>query len=800
MKSITISKVRILLLMVVGLLCGFSPAWAEVALDPNKEYSISLNPKKDGLTPDSRCLMVDASGNLKAGALTNDGKFKWKFEKGEGSDVYYVKNVATGKYLQSTNKAENAVATVAEGKVAYRVAKDATAGASTLGLYYLCSNDQNVDNSTDGTKGLNCQDGGENVVCYFIKTGRGNSYWDVKEFKAPTGGSEVTPDKPIEDGNFSADKYYTFHRMKNTGAYAMETASGKLSSSGKDNSVKMYWKFIPTGKAGCYYIQNAVSKRYIQSTKQTLSSQIPMGDAKVEFKIGKDNTSGATTNGFYYFCSTDQKNIPAGAIGLNYDGGNTKNIVAWYAQSGDQNSYWKIYEVAFDYEPVLVPLVSGMDQVRDAARYTLSSAGQQLSVKDGALAMAPVSADDANSWVFVGTSNSKEGIYLVNMSQPTKVLTLKDGTYSFTEESEGTRWYVSEKDVNGVNSLVFVPFAQKDDVNAPKLAVGDVSSFLLGNFRSSYSLATQIYSLPCGALDKAYITKLDIKGEQVLKELNYAPKTKPTNYYNLYTVEKATVSAGQAFTLTATLTGMDADTKAFVYFDWNRDGLFETVKTYTEASISDEIAVPADAKVGKARMRVRLTNNNLVDAEDDVVGSLYDFIINIAPARDKRMVTVDVNDEGRGTAAILVGGESIASAEVEYGQEVNVVATPKNKLAFLAWKDNRTVVSTEANYVFQVTEDASLTACFSPNSSISTDLQDMQVDQKNFVYEIRQGAKSLEVLTDATVKMVYVFAMDGTQVRKSTSKKVSVAGLGQGAYIIKVITSVGDGCKKIALK
>lgn len=105
MKSITISKVRILLLMVVGLLCGFSPAWAEVALDPNKEYSISLNPKKNGLTPDSRCLMVDASGNLKAGALTNDGKFKWKFEKGEGSDVYYVKNVATGKYLQSTNKA-----------------------------------------------------------------------------------------------------------------------------------------------------------------------------------------------------------------------------------------------------------------------------------------------------------------------------------------------------------------------------------------------------------------------------------------------------------------------------------------------------------------------------------------------------------------------------------------------------------------------------------------------------------------------------------------------------------------------
>lgn len=800
MKSITISNFRILLLSIVGLLCGFSPAWAEEALDPNKEYTISLNPKKDGMTPNSRCLMVDDSGNLKAGALADNAKFKWTFEKGDGENIYYVKNVGSGKYLQSTNQSENARATVAEGKVAYHVAKDATASASTLGLYFLCSNDQEVNNSTDGTKGLNCQDGGENVVCYFIKSGRGNSYWDIKEFKAPTGGGEVVPDQPVEDGQFSADKYYTFHRMNNTGAYAMENGSGKLSTSGKDNSVKMYWKFIPTGKPGCYYIQNAVSNRYIQSSKQTLSSQIPMGDTKVEYKIGKDNTANATTKGFYYFCSTDQENIPSGAIGLNYDGGNTKNIVAWSAGSGDQNSHWQIYEVAFDYEPILVPLVANMSQVSNAARYTLSSAGQQLSVKDGALAMASVSADDANSWVFVGTSNSKEGIYLVNMSQPTKVLTLKDGTYSFTEESEGTRWYVSEKDVNGVNSLVFVPFAQKDQENAPKLTAGEVSAFLLGNFRSSYSLATQIYSLPCGALDKAYITKLDIKGEQVLKELNYASKTKPTNYYNLYTVEKATVSAGQAFTLTATLNGMDADTKAFVYFDWNRDGLFETVKTYTEATINDEISVPADAKVGKARMRVRLTNNNLVDAEDDVIGSLYDFIVNIAPARDKRMVTVDVNDEGRGTAAILVGGESVTSAEVEYGQEVNVVATPNDNLSFLGWKDDRTVVSTEANYVFQVSEDAKLTACFSPNSTISTDLQGIQVDQKNFVYEIRQGAKNVEILTDADVKMVYVFAIDGTQVRKSTSKKVSVAGLGQGAYIVKVITSAGDGSKKIALK
>lgn len=48
--------------------------------------------------------------------------------------------------------------------------------------------------------------------------------------------------------------------------------------------------------------------------------------------------------------------------------------------------------------------------------------------------------------------------------------------------------------------------------------------------------------------------------------------------------------------------------------------------------------------------------------------------------------------------------------------------------------------------------------------------------------------------------MVYVFAVDGTQVRKSAGKKVSVAGLGQGTYIVRVITSAGDASRKVALQ
>lgn len=245
---------------------------------------------------------------------------------------------------------------------------------------------------------------------------------------------------------------------------------------------------------------------------------------------------------------------------------------------------------------------------------------------------------------------------------------------------------------------------------------------------------------------------------------------------------------------------MDENVTLYVYFDWNRDGMFETMYTYNSADVAEEISVPEDAVVGKSRMRVRITNNALADAEDDAVGSIYDFIVNIAEPQAQRTITVAPNDPERGVAEIRIGEESLKSYTCDYGQELTVVATPNDKLEFIAWKDNRTVVSTEKEYSFTVTENADLVACFSPNSTIATDIQSADVDQNNFVYEIQQGDQDIQVITDAEVKMVYIFAVDGTQVRKATGKKVSVAGLSQGTYIVKVVTDAGDGSKKVSLK
>lgn len=743
---------------------------------------------------------------VEANSLTLSETSVYIVEAAEGG--FYLKNESTGQYLKAYANA-SAIGLTQE-----------QAEAGVFEVSNPTFNDEMDMNWLDGVKDhslltrftskgtnmfINTQ-GASATAIYAAGTGGWSIMYvyDVTDvdFDAP---EPEEPLKPVTDGIFSEEKYYTINRMNMDGAFMMENNAGELYTTTFNNAERVFWKLIPTGKANCYYVQNAATGRYVQSSKQNLSAQIPMGSNPVEFQIGKDGTSGAATNGasFYYFCSTDQTNIPGGALGLNLNGSKAgANVVAWSAASGNQNSYWTVSETEYTYEPQILPLVESLDDAATATKYALAvKDGKWLASENGTLVLVEKGADDQFAWFFVGTSNKTEGIYLVNMADPTTVLTQNsDGSYGFVEPENGTRWFVAEKEAaDGSTVLTFVPYAQKDDPEATYLTIDGVSEFVLANYRSRYSLATQIYFLPCGVLDEGYIASLNLAGEQVLKELNYEA-SKPNNYYTLYTVEKATVTRGEPFKLTAQLAGMGDGVTAYVYFDWNRDGLFETALSYDMAEIEDEIEVPEDAVLGKSRMRVRITNNALADAEDDAVGSIYDFIVNIAEPEEKRLITVRANGADRGTAAILVGEEQLESYEANYGESVTVVATPAKDLQFICWKDNRTVVSAEAEYSFAVTQQMDLVACFSPSSTFETDIQYAEVDQKNLVYELVQGTDEIQVVTDADVKMVYVFAANGTLMGKSTSKTVSVAGLSEGTYIVKVVTAVGDGSKKVVLK
>lgn len=298
-------------------------------------------------------------------------------------------------------------------------------------------------------------------------------------------------------------KVYVIHRNNDSNSYIYENGS-KLHAAPKTNTNKQYWQFVPTEKANCYYIQNVTSKRYVQSSKTPgESKQIKVGNTPVEFEI-KPNTNG-DFKGYYYLCSTDQTidNTKDGTLGLNYAGGQGQ-VVAYHIRYNRGNSYWDIQESVYDYE-----------------------------------APAPIE-------------------------------------------------------------------------------------------RSEYSKSLGIYILPCGDKGAAYLKSLSITGENgnVTNALNYTASAQPSNYYNMVRTDSAEVIKGKTFILKYEAEGMTSDYTVTAYFDWDKDGVFESKhEFFNKKSGSEEITVPVEAAEGKSRMRIRVNDNGLDGADDDVNGATYDFQI-----------------------------------------------------------------------------------------------------------------------------------------------------------------------------
>jgi len=146
--------------------------------------------------------------------------------------------------------------------------------------------------------------------------------------------------------------------------------------------------------------------------------------------------------------------------------------------------------------------------------------------------------------------------------------------------------------------------------------------------RSAYAKRLGIYNQPCGSLSTAYLTSCTLTGDSVYNELNYTASAMPTNYWTPVRTDTAELVRGTKIELAYVAAGVDENNTVTAYFDWDGDGVFEARQDFfSTVSGSAEVEVPKEAKLGKVRMRMRLTDNGLEDAEDDVNGTIYDFTI-----------------------------------------------------------------------------------------------------------------------------------------------------------------------------
>lgn len=604
-----------------------------------------------------------------------------------------------------------------------------------------------------------------------------------------------------------AGKSYTLRMCTQNSNCMQEEADGSLTVSEYSPANRCFWEFVPTGEPNRFYIRNLTTGHYIQSTNLNSSAKVSMGTEPVEFYVGKNETAGTVTSGFWYFSSTDNAvfdQVSDQTKGLNKDGGSS-NVVSYMCGASRKNSYWNIEATDYAYEvhPFMcsdtVGTVTYKYEINASSGRNVTASGDTLSLQD------PGSAARNQSWYFVGTSNA-DGGYLIVSAADHKVVEADNQLAAYSAESP--RWCVYEVGNDEGKYYVFRPATDK---NAKALTVDGDSLFNFSVLRTDFQLSHKIYNLPCGTLGSAYIARVAMEGEAVLKPIHYPlsalnsasgtgteQSTKPSTWYTFFTKDRGRLACGKSFNLNVTLSAAPAEgSEVLAYFDWNGDGVFEASVPLTanQYVYSGKVDVPAEAKQTSSRMRIRLTDNGMEGAEDDVHGQTLDLVISTAEAAEGYAVAVQSSAVDRGTVSLTPVAESY-----EAGTQLTACAQPLGNAKFVCWCEGKQVVSLDTAYTFRVDHVTTLTAHFSPKTSNVPEGISQAVSENNALVEVEAGNRYINVVTSAKVQDVSVYSVSGALVAQSASKRVSVSGLPAGSYIVKVRTAGQDTTAKVFIK
>lgn len=597
---------------------------------------------------------------------------------------------------------------------------------------------------------------------------------------------------------------YNIVWKSNTNSFMSEEADGSVVVAGYDVSRRCFWELVPTDKDNCYYIRNTATGRYIGSCNMTpaSASKVKTSASPVEYYIGQTAATAAEIAGCYWLSSTDCAAYAEEAESpraLNKDGA-SDNVIVWQAGPNNGNyrvgSYWRLVKTENLYE--VRPFLSSDEVGKPRYRYAVSSPeGTVLEMAaDGTLSWQAPNETEQQAWYFVGQGNAGGGYSILNV---------KYGKAVSAGDEETAKWCVFESG-ELADTYVFRPFETKEDA-ATNLSVGGVSQLKFRLLRSAFALSAQIYEMPCGTLAGQYVTKASVSGEGALVPMAYplpvisgnevlaSSASRPNSWYTLYTQDKATVAAGKDFRLRIELNAAPASGQtAYVYFDWNRDGVFETAHPLTVGqNMSAVIDVPENAGLGRSRMRFRLTDNGQDGPEDDVTGQIIDFILDVTDdVSEEYPVKVSSNDETRGSA-LLQDGETASSA--------TAVAVPKGNASFVCWREGKKIVSVDATYTFARDHVIDLVAFFSPNTELTpVGVEAAPSTERNVLIEVSAESREIKVKTSAGLKKIQLFSPDGALVADSKSDVLSTKHLHKGIYIVKVVTDVEDAAAKVIVK
>lgn len=600
------------------------------------------------------------------------------------------------------------------------------------------------------------------------------------------GGSEEdgedTPTQPDESGV----KIYNISWKNTGGNYITEGSDQSMYIAAYSVTERQFWKFIPTGNENCYYIQNTATGHYMASCNKTPSSasRISTTTTPVEYYVAPTAATSGEIAGCHYLSSTDCSNYNSESSGpraLNKDGA-SNYVITWQAGTSRVGSYWKLIETEDLYE--IRPFEPGSTIGNIEVSYNISTATRNITLaEDGSISLQEKDlADDGQGWYFVGTTN-REGYIIASAKDLASTITISEGTISTTTNGD-TRWKVYAD----TNSQQY--YFKSVATNETLFIDGD-SLFTFGKQRNAYARGNQIYNNPCGYLSSNYITAAKLHGDDVLGTITYEATSAPSNWHVLYTTDRGEVAVNGTFLFDITLAqAANSYLEVYAYFDWNADGIFETSQQMevSGTTASGTFTTPEWAANCETRMRVRVNENGLNYAEDDVEGVVYDFIITASPAMENRTVTIGTNAKGRGTATL-----SQVADEYEKGTTLTATATPSGSNSFICWKEGNIIVSTDAEYTFTVDHNVALTAYFTPDTTNGDDIITGICNTVATAEVSIIGHEGyIQAVSNNSITGITIYTSNAVQACKAKGDKISTATLPHGIYIIKVQTTGGE--------
>ena len=235
----------------------------------------------------------------------------------------------------------------------------------------------------------------------------------------------------------------------------------------------------------------------------------------------------------------------------------------------------------------------------------------------------------------------------------------------------------------------------------------------------SMNVKNPIYQMTSGQAGSAYIVSAITSGDAVRYPLGYTVTSAPDRHFIIVSKAITLVEKERQFDLIIEENVSISGQFVTIYTDWDRDGVFVS-QDHSSLSMRDKgftvsFQVPADAELGKARIRVRLDSSRPSGSDVAVSGGrVYDFVVYVMDKTDREdcYISVSSSDEKLGTAVI----ETVANIDGRYdkGSSVTVKTGHSSSSAnFEGWKVGQDIISRDQTYTFTVNESMHIIAVFS---------------------------------------------------------------------------------------